>query len=219
MTRCTPPSMPHLYFVARANHSSTYSNARHRKTLTEKTMREGTRTQQAVVDCETKTKVPERKATSISFVAGERAASEARGVEARRVPRPNKGSCVSSRYQEGTSIVQCVHLSLQCSVHAYATYSVRKPVWSCSGSATRARPKSQICSEDSAAAAARAISRRCTDTQRLNEVYLQITCRVEKQIRGLQVPMQYVGAVYVLEAYSQEFRLIKHNINNLLHVK
>ena len=26
-----------------------------------------------------------------------------------------------------------------------ATYSVRKPVWSCSGSATRASPKSQIC--------------------------------------------------------------------------
>ena len=26
-----------------------------------------------------------------------------------------------------------------------ATYSVRNPVWSCSGSATRARPKSQIC--------------------------------------------------------------------------
>ena len=25
-----------------------------------------------------------------------------------------------------------------------ATYSVRKPVWSCSGSAIRARPKSQI---------------------------------------------------------------------------
>ena len=28
--------------------------------------------------------------------------------------------------------------------HLVATYSVRKPVWSCSGSATRARPKSQI---------------------------------------------------------------------------
>lgn len=28
--------------------------------------------------------------------------------------------------------------------HRVATYSVRKPVWSCSGSATRAKPKSQI---------------------------------------------------------------------------
>lgn len=28
--------------------------------------------------------------------------------------------------------------------HLVATYSVKKPVWSCSGSATRAKPKSQI---------------------------------------------------------------------------
>lgn len=32
-------------------------------------------------------------------------------------------------------------------------------------------------------------------------LYLQIACRVQKQIRGLQVPMQYIGAVNVLEAY------------------
>ena len=77
--------------------------------------------------------------------------------------------------------------------HRVATYSVKNPVWSWSGSATLANPKSQIYSTT------KQIDNQLSQFNR-KPIHFEIAGGVEEQIGRLQVPVQHIGRMDVLQS-------------------